>query len=570
VTDPAQRPQTPPRTPVVGGALGQHDPALVASLGAALGGPLREVHRDGASVLMLDRDPIHWQGDGTRGLAWSESPPSRAHSARSWQDAATLGACGLELADDGGRRLHSSVSGIAPLYWMCRDGALYFANRWDALAEAVAATLTPDWESWASIFVLGSPAGDGTPFAEIRRSLPYSAIDIAPDTKPRVLTETWPWAEVEPEGGDGVPAAIIARLTELLAELPPDEPVICPLSGGWDSRVLACLLAKRRDDVVAWTVNTDLGDDIEQQIAAEVATALGLQHRLVDRPKRRFSAQFEETVQMVGHETQPHLPMAWLADRFRDEPGVIVDGIAGDMLIKGLMTLVKGREDVTEEMILSTSGAQLVSFLASTTSTPRRRAAAFSAAAGPVFAALAEHALAREASRFDGHPSASLLTLYWTRTRRYISPSPVSILGRDHAVAMPFADHELAMHALSVSPRAKVGGALYRDLLRQLDPRVGPMASTNDKLTFKPEWRRRVQRGPMARQTYAGILTRSPLRPWLSPTLEEALTSGRLGLLVRPPMMLRELHAICGLSLLTERFAGRMDPTLPDLGDLTP
>jgi hypothetical protein len=260
--------------------------------------------------------------------------------------------------------------------------------------------------------------------------------------------------------------------------------------------------------------------------------------------------------------------MAWLADRLGDEPGTIIDGIAGDMLIKGLMTVVKGRRDVTEQRLFEASGRELVSLLVTTTSTPGRRAAVLSREAAPAFAAIAQSALGREASRFDGHPSAPLLAFYWSRTRRYISTAPVSIFGRRHAVAMPFADHEVARLALSAGPDAKAAGALYRELLHELDPRIGPMQSTNDKLGFEPERRRQIQKGPMARQTYAEILARSLLRPWFSDTLEQALTTGRLGLLVRPPVMLREIQALCGLTLLAERFAGRLDPALPDLRDL--
>ena len=115
-------------------------------------------------MLVMDREPIRWEGEG-RGLAWSERPETISGAGiRDWRDAAcAAAACGLVL--DGRRSyVHSSVAGMAPVYYMEHDGAVYFATTIDALALASPRRLSVDWEAWAGILTIDFPLGDRTPF----------------------------------------------------------------------------------------------------------------------------------------------------------------------------------------------------------------------------------------------------------------------------------------------------------------------------------------------------------------------------------------------------------------------
>lgn len=140
----------PRHNPLACGALGDYDPRLVRRIGEGIGARLSVAHEDEGSILLLDRAPIRWRGRG-RGFAWSESR-SRDRTVRFWKDAAVeLAACGLVVQNER-RRVHSSVSGIAPVYHVEHDGAVYYASRIDALATALPRRLTIDWRAWASIF----------------------------------------------------------------------------------------------------------------------------------------------------------------------------------------------------------------------------------------------------------------------------------------------------------------------------------------------------------------------------------------------------------------------------------
>src|SRR5436190_22862481 len=127
---------TPRRNPLACGALGRYDPTLVAEIGQRLARETSVVHEDRRSILLLDRPEIRWRGRRSRGLAWSEGRPAN-RSVASWQDAACeLAACGLVIRDEP-RRVHSSVSGVAPIYHVEHAGAVSFASRIDPLVPAI-------------------------------------------------------------------------------------------------------------------------------------------------------------------------------------------------------------------------------------------------------------------------------------------------------------------------------------------------------------------------------------------------------------------------------------------------
>ena len=196
-------------------------------------------------MLVMDREPIRWEGEG-RGLAWSERPETISGAGiRDWRDAAcAAAACGLVL--DGRRSyVHSSVAGMAPVYYMEHDGAVYFATTIDALALASPRRLSVDWEAWAGILTVDFPLGDRTPFAEIRLLRPFSTLEVR-WRRARVETSRWPWAEVESnlDVAEGT-AAVLDGMRASIARLPPG-PIVCHLSGGLDSRLCLGLLSEQR------------------------------------------------------------------------------------------------------------------------------------------------------------------------------------------------------------------------------------------------------------------------------------------------------------------------------------
>ena len=246
------------------GAIGRYDRELVLAIAAEMNGELAIAHEDQGSILATDRDPIRWEAGGRRGFAWSERVDEISGAGiGDWRDAScAAAACGLVLEDQRSY-LHSSVAGVAPIYYLAHEGAIYFATTIDALALATPRRLSVDWEAWSTILSINFPLGDRTPFAEIRRLPPFSRLEERRG-EPVVTEERWPWAEVEPslsvEAGVG---DVVECLRASAAHLPPG-PIVCQLSGGLDSRLCLGLVAEhRRADVSAITVNRDTGTDQE-------------------------------------------------------------------------------------------------------------------------------------------------------------------------------------------------------------------------------------------------------------------------------------------------------------------
>jgi hypothetical protein len=550
---------SPPERPVAGtpvacGALGRFDSATVGRIASALEVELTEIHRDDRSLVLLDRPPVPWEGGRERGLAWGERVATSAAGAGDWHEAAAAGALGLVVGPVR-TAIHSSASGFAPLYWL-RDGeALYFATAADALARGTSATLSVDWESVASVIAIGYPPGDGTLFAEIKRLDPLALLEQRPDSSPEVTGGDLGWAEVEPNGSGDAAEDIAAGLRQEVAALDRSDPIHCALSGGWDSRLLLCLLAERELDLSAWTVDMDTGHERESELAAPVADGLGVPHTVIETSRRDFVADFEDTARRVEYLTSIRYNV-FLTRLARSMPiGVAVDG-SGAGFVKGYRNLVplgadyewsRGASGVFDYYAPPAAGDALL------------RAEAWRAIRGT-----AQREFAAEADRFAGHPAAATLGIYWTRTRRRTSPAPLAIFGARNQIAMPFLNDAVIRASLRIPQEEKAEGRLFRRVFEVVNPEIGALPSTNDGVSRGPRATSRPTRSPAARRLYSSLLAASPLRPWFSDDLRAALERGKLGKRVQRAGFLERVQLVCCLTLWLDRYRDRLgdfDPT---------
>ena len=197
------------------------------------------------------------------------------------------------------RRSACSYHGVAGLASLATaiGGATYFASRIDPLVAAFEERLSIDWEAWASIFLLTAPIGERTPFAEIRRLSPFSLLSHRPDLGQRVEAADWPWAEPDTGTLRCSPEAVVEELRALIGSLPA-HPVTCPLSGGWDSRLLLALLSERGDlPLSALTLKRLHGGHPEEEYARDVAAALSVPLRQV---VGRESTPWPETTEVTA------------------------------------------------------------------------------------------------------------------------------------------------------------------------------------------------------------------------------------------------------------------------------
>ena len=278
-------------------------------------------------------------GSGEHGFAWIEGDVWRGDPSN-WEEASRLGACGLAL---GGRRrlVHSSVSGYARLYWIEDRGATYFASQVDPLVRAWPRPLSIDWDAWAATIILRHPVGGRTPFAEIRRLGPHAALGRRLG-RSRIERPAWPWAEIEPRlsldaGADAWVAALRESLGSLQGEL------ICPLSGGRDSRMLLCAVPADRE-VTAITVDDDEGGRFEEDHAAPVARALGVEHEELRGRAEAYPRDWDERARRVEYQFVDHAWLVPLAQRIAGARAPVLDGGAIDCWFQAGESLLRRRQ----------------------------------------------------------------------------------------------------------------------------------------------------------------------------------------------------------------------------------
>jgi Asparagine synthase len=507
------------------GALGRYDRDRVLAIAGAMGSELSVAYEDEGSILVLDRPAIRWSAKRQRGLGWSECvQPVDAAAWSSWRDAATSGAT-VGLVSEGRRRfLHSSVSGVAPLYHQRSREAIYFASRIDALAVASSEPLAVDWDAWAAILTLDHPLGDRTPFVEIRRLAPFSTLRWSRG-RARIDEHRWPWAEVEPRLDVATGAVeTAARMRDAVAELPVGE-VVCPLSGGWDSRLLLCLLAcERRGDLRALTADVDGFNDRDRRLARAVAVAAGVPHEEVEGEEASFWRDLETRFERTDYQQVRHPWPIPLIDRLRGESATVTDGLALDTLAQ------PGGRMITAEAV--NAGGSVASARALWRSLKHKSTyggpGAFATPFARAISAAARGQLIADSARFDGHPARALLTLYRTRTVRGISLAPTALLGSELAIAMPFIDDRVAKACLAIAPAEKLGARLYDRLFAEIDPEIGALPSTNEGPP-PPRTRTPRRHSPTAAVGYQEHLLDGPLTPFLRAQSQRRLARASVG-----------------------------------------
>lgn len=499
----------PSRAPLACGALGEYSRERVLAMSAALGGDPRPVHEDAGSILLLDGEPVRWGDGGERGLGWTCG--SLWHEgATGWEGASRGGACGLVI--EGRRRyLHSSVSGLGPLYWIDQGGATYFATRIDPLVETSPTLLSVDWDAWAAIVAMRYALGERTPFAEIRRLGPSSTLRRR-FGRSRARAHRWPWTEIDPrlDHAEGAEAAAEA-LRETLAEL--DGELALPLSGGLDSRLLlSTIVSLGRASPLALTVSDDEGARFEQEPAELVARALEVPWEEVGAAVEDYPADWEERARRVEYQFVDHAWLVPLARRIESVRGPALDGFALDSLLQtgarfhspevidppnpraGTRALFDRLRlyGLTHEALEPRFQAPLV----------ERSRAQFEAAARP----------------FEGHPSQPVLSLYATRTVRGISIYPSGLLGAGAEVLAPAIDDRVATALLSVPSSVKREGSMHAAIQARIEPRLLELPSTGDTPRTAPTMPRRWRSEP-ALAMHRRRLEDGPLAPHLAPEL---------------------------------------------------
>lgn len=330
--------------------------------------------------------------------------------------------------------------GFRPLFYRELPDGIALATRVGPLAR-LAPRPQLDLRALSVFLRIGFFLGEDTPFAGIRALPPNGALRWTPAAGLRLRR------------GDR-PAARPARLSRAEAvrtygrlferavreALPADGRIVVPLSGGQDSRHIACALVAigcRPDGYV--TVAPFPGRSNEDvEIAGEIARRHGVPHTVVPQPWVP-GGNFVRTLACTSHCADEHAWLMPLADHLAGRPETVFDGLAGDVMSAGLFDApALGMSEPYRAGRIDEAARAVLRFW--------DRSRCLRLLPEPLRSLLPETvALERvreEMALYAANPNLARAFHFWNRTRREVALAPFGLL-EGTRVATPYLDPEL-------------------------------------------------------------------------------------------------------------------------------
>ncbi|RSN14229.1 asparagine synthase [Nonomuraea sp. WAC 01424] len=510
--------------PYVCGALGRIDTSILGKLTAAGPKVRPALQTDEAALFSSAPLPPYHRAGGAFAFSWGERKPAAAED---WITVAeTYETPGL--VGDGARvTLHAGALGLVDVYYVRQGDAVYFSSLIQPLLSLVPIEI--DWAAWASIIQVTFPMGEATPYREVRR-LPGSSALVFEHGRLSTERRLPRWLRTEPYEA-WTSAEEIVELLHHVYEDYDGRKLLVPVSGGYDSRLLASVAMARGADVESWTTSPDDGTDTDIAFARSITRELSIPHRVITQDAAAYPGDAAEVARRLEYLTPHHAWYAPFAKEVHGSGRILVDGLAGGPLLKNFMVSGAALEARTQA---ERSAALLGSLSLGAPTQPF-----LSKAAAQWMEETVREQFAAATSMLHGHRAELPLSVLHTRTVRGIARSAVNLVGPEASFAAPFIHPAFFDAALSVGVGRKDKGRFYREVLHAANPRVAALPSTN------------VVKQP---------LQRVPLRSTAAPA--RAYSHGMLDVVARrvPGMFSDELHEVIagGPDALT-RFSGWND-----------
>ncbi|HEU4738589.1 MAG TPA: hypothetical protein VFS54_05845 [Solirubrobacterales bacterium] len=357
----------------------------------------------------------------------------------------------------------------------------------------------------------------------------------------RMREERWSWLEIEPDQSFEVAAeGGAAALEELLAPLPGG--IVCPLSGGRDSRMLLGALARDDRVAAAVTVPDDEGDTHEEDLAAPVATALGVPHERLRGEVADYPAEWEQRARRVEYEFVDHAWLVPLERRLAASQAPVPDGFAIDVFAS------EGRNFYRRESFDTSSPQAMTRAMFEALRQYGHSHVALEESFHEPLISRTRDLYLEQARRYEGHPLQVVFTFYVNRSRRGVSTYSTKLLGDRSWTIVPGAADPFVRATLSTSLEEKADARLFRRIFELLTPQVAALPSTADVPRKQPHLPRRWCSKP-AIEAHRRSLLDGPLTPHLSPRLQawiagegEAETDHHLRLGIEGVSLLHSWH----------------------------
>ncbi|WP_182876687.1 asparagine synthetase B family protein [Microbispora sp. H10670] len=502
--------------PYVCGAVGPYEQARLDLL--ARSGPAVQAAHTAPEAALLASAPLapYASGPEATAYAWEGRRPEAAPGANGWlRVAETYETPGLV---DGPETvvLHTGGLGLIDVYYLADGDAVYFSSLIEPLLALARRPYEVNWDAWAAILRLTYPLLEDTPYRQIRRLPGATALTWSRRERTLRVDRRAPrWVREEPVDRGVTAGDLVTLLHDALA---PYERVLVPVSGGYDSRLLASVAMARKMDVESWTTSPDDGLDHDIDFARYITRELGIPHRIVPQHPERYPDEALWAARRLEYLTSHHAWYSPFAREVHAAGRALVDGLAGGPLMKNFL--------ITADAVGAGTGASRRAALLKALATGDAHIPVLGEQAAAWMDDRVGAAFTRATSMLHGHRAELPLSVLHTRTVRGIARSPVNLVGPEATPVFPFLHPEFFDAALSVPVAAKEGGKFYREVLRAANPRVAALPSTNTPLLPN----RRVplrSNGPAAREWNHRMLVKATEIPGLmSPQMLEAVAAG--------------------------------------------
>jgi hypothetical protein len=371
--------------------------------------------------------------------------------------------------------------GMKPLYYYSDKDKFIFASDIKTIALSNQIKKEINWRAWGDIFNYGFIVGNETPFENIL-PLPMSSI-LTYEKGNLEIKEYWSFNQVKIDYKQSEKETI-EKGVEILKNITKKyekfvKYVELPLSGGYDSRCIACCL-KYFSEIKFDTITSNLHGtgDRDSIIAKELAKKLEVEN-VQTSDNDLHKKYFLEMVYLVNGMTFGHLWAMSLSYNSKKNTSLF-NGITADVILRLKSRIIKRdlKSKIYEDKVLVKFFINDVEFVSSNLreyfSTEIKKQMT-----------VEEDAFLRQIKKIKEYKHKLTFLFLNNRTRNSLAIGANNILGFGKRVYLFFSDNDFIDFCLAIPPKYKIKRDIYFEILEKAFPQIMSIQSTNDSLLLK-------------------------------------------------------------------------------------
>lgn len=405
--------------------------------------------------------------------------------------------------------------GFTPLYLLNTGNGLVFSTSMDLVIRSSPVDLNIDMVAVSQFVQIQYCLGDRTFVSEIQRMSQGDVLVYDVRSRSARFSRYFDYTSI-PEPDSEATDAVVSNLASEIenavrGRVQKHLPHLCLLSGGRDSRSIAGALVNIGGGFSTLTTDSDNGVLDDMDLAAVVAKTLGVPNSFLALPADYVERLWRDKCRVSDFSTAMHTWIMHMGTSGNYDGAVAFDGLIGDVMLKPHM-LDADHLDLLGRKKLRILASELALFMLA----GRRMSELLKERVAKHWGEQLANTVRNEIVAFDGHPNT--VSFFWLqhRSRRAIASSPCSILSQRWLMVAPFSDPRVFAIAMSIPPRAKLGGNINNRIVSAINAELGAIPFSSDRVWPSSFTRRQ--------RTRLSIATPGALASYLEVIEEEAGT----------------------------------------------